>query len=155
MEKVLCSSKGKQQTRIKSREDLTSVIVTLILLVTHCAMRNGWWDASCSEKETKTQQERLKFGSCAQKSSASGQCGSLGFLVASTESVVRYRHGALEEMTHAPLLLRNKQLWGTHLDKLNHIFPVRELFLMFKAHRAIDVNRLKNKSFPKSIAHLT
>lgn len=40
VEKVHCSSREKQQT-LKSREDLTSVIVTLILLVTHYAKRNG------------------------------------------------------------------------------------------------------------------
>lgn len=40
VEKVHCSSREKQQTLIKSREDLTSVIVTLILLVTHYAKRN-------------------------------------------------------------------------------------------------------------------
>lgn len=90
--KVLCSSRDKQQTRINSREDLTSVIVTLILLPTHCAKRNGRWDVLQRERKQKKQHERFKFGSRAQKRSARGQCDSLGFLVATTESVVRYRH---------------------------------------------------------------
>lgn len=49
-------------------------------------------ETSCNEKEKKKQHERFKFGSRAKKRSARVQCGSLGFLVATTESVVRYRH---------------------------------------------------------------
>jgi len=41
VEKVHSSFREKQQTLIKSREDLTSVRVTLILWVTHYAKRNG------------------------------------------------------------------------------------------------------------------
>jgi len=54
VEKVHSSFREKQQTLIKSREDLTSVRVTLILWVTHYAKRNGRWDVLKRERKEKT-----------------------------------------------------------------------------------------------------
>ncbi len=151
MEKVLCSSKGKQQTRIKSREDLTSVIVTLILLVnTLCDEKRVVRRVLLRERNKNTARtfEVWQLRSEEQRVWSVWLARiSCRFYWVRSEIPTR-RSGGNDARAS---VLRNKQLWGTHLDKLNHIFPVRELFLMFKAHRAIDVNRLKISRFQRAL----
>lgn len=125
--------------------------MTLILLPTHSAKRNGQWDVLQRERKQNKQKKPARMFQVLQPRSEEERAWSVWLARISCSyywvrseipTQALWRKWRKRE---APLLLRNKQLWGTHLDKQNHIFPARELFLISKACQAIDVDQLKSR----------